>query len=95
MAAYNVVRAESATLTGTTADVVTLNGVYVFGVQVINRSGAGPLSVTVDGATPTALGDDCLVVMPGDTVLIPLFPRAGGVVVRVVGDGNQYTVQLL
>ena len=100
MAAYTAGVAKSATLSGTTADDVTLtdfNGRQA--VEVINRSGADPLTFTYNGGTPTALVDNGIVVMPGSSCTAPL-QRAGftsltSLVVRVVGNGNAYTVQVL
>jgi hypothetical protein len=100
MAAFTVSQAKSATLSGTTADVVTLtdfNGRQV--VEVINRTGSDPLTFTYNGGTPTALIDDGLVVMPGSSCTAPLqrsgFTSLTALVVRVVGNGNAYTVQVL
>jgi hypothetical protein len=96
MATFNVNVAKSATLAGTTADTVTLQagGTSRF-VRVDNRAGGVPLSFTIDGATATALGDDCYVCPVGDAIVVPVLPRIGQISVSVVGDGNQYTVQLL
>ncbi len=98
MAAVNGVVAASATLTGTTQDVVTLTGM-VQDLQVVNRHTlglwfkAGP----TDPGSISAAGADVFYVLPNTALRI----RLGGwqnTVVRILGDGvgsNPYTVQAI
>ena len=96
MATYTAIRAKTATLTGTTVDTVTLSGLGRYNqVEVVNVSGATALYVRWGENTataPTAGGDDCYVVLAGGSLT---FPTGGGlsqVVVKVIGNGNQFNV---
>lgn len=95
MASISKAAAAHATLTGTTADTVTLTQGFN-AVEVINRSTAG-ISVTyganaADVPTPTLLGDNTLYVPPGAVVTLDANGR-GNFTVKVVGDGDAYSVQ--
>lgn len=78
------------TLTGTTADTVTITGYDV--VDIINRTGTAPLYVRYEGdASPTtavAEADGTDVVMPGGFLRVD----AGMGGISIVGDGNAYSV---
>lgn len=105
MTAYTAAIAKSATPTAATADTVTLTGAGgANAIQIINRDATNALSVRVNFGTsnappttantpvPTALGDDCFVVVGGtgpasvltikpingmpNTVVVGLFPNA-------------------
>lgn len=105
MANRTAVWAKHATLSGTTVDKVTLSA-KVHAVEVMNRSGSTTLTVTAAlGATagdppdPTSLADDTNVVPPGTSVVIPLAADStaitaefAGAVVKVLGNGNDYSV---
>lgn len=90
MASYTADRVKSATLTSTTVDTVTLNGVWPK-VEVLNR-GTGTISFTVDGSTPTGLGDDCYVVLPSTSLVVPTDAVAASTDVKIIGNGDGYTV---
>jgi hypothetical protein len=99
MASSTVANAKHATLSSTTQDTVTITD-PVTSVVVLNRSGAGPLSVRV-GRSPvpsnitTLLEDDTEYVPAGGYVeLVPTGNRgdATDVVVKIKGDGNAYSV---
>jgi hypothetical protein len=94
MASYSVATAKSATLTGTTADTVTLTQRWPF-VEVMNR-GANNITFVVDpnAAAPTALQDNGYVVAPGQTLTVPvnLFNASGQTVIQLVANGDAYTV---
>lgn len=81
------------TLTGTTADTVTITGYDV--VQVINRDSADLLYVSYDGTdSPTvavAEADGTDVVLPGGYIEFDAGGTDGGAI-SVVGDGGAYSV---
>ena len=82
------------TLSGSTNDVVTISSA-VGAITIINVSGTSPLSVlagAVDPGAITAGQAGTFTVLPNS--YITLDAKYGQqVVVRVVGSGNQYTVQ--
>lgn len=82
-----------ATLTGTTADTVTITGYDV--VDIINRSATEPLWVRYEGdASPTvavAAADGTDYVAPGGFLRIDAGGTDGGKI-SVVGNGNAYSV---
>jgi hypothetical protein len=90
MASYTAARVKSATLTGTTVDDVTLAGVWPR-VEVLNR-GTGTISFTVNGTTPTALGDNCYVVLPNTSLTVPTDSVASSTAIKLIGNGDAYTV---
>lgn len=92
MASYSAARAVHKTLTGTTVDTVTLAS-SADSVEVINRSGTDPLYVTVNGDVPTAAGDNTHIVLAGGFKEIPVPPTGSSIVVKVIGNGNAYTVE--
>lgn len=101
MASHTAVTAQHATLSGTTADTITLSGAVTY-VTVLNRAGAGGADMYANiswfGATPTApvaAADDLRIIPPGGYVT---FAYLGGgtdtsIVVQVVGNGNAYSVE--
>jgi hypothetical protein len=95
MAAYaGIVSAKHATLVAATLDTVTFT-TDLGAVEVVNRSAADALSFTVNGATPTALGDNVYVVPPGVGMSKIVQPPTGdATVVRIISAGAApYTVQ--
>lgn len=92
MAALSAKRSKSATLSTTTVDTVTLTVPCQF-IEVTNRSGSATIWFTVDGTVPTAAGDDVEFVLPGQSLPVPVIGAAdSGAVVKVLGNGNDYTV---
>jgi hypothetical protein len=92
VASYRVVRAAHKTLSGTTVDDVTMSGTFNQ-IEVMNRSGAASIFFTVDGSTPTVAGDDTDVVVEGTSLQVrPDRQRDGTVVVKVIGNGNDYSI---
>jgi hypothetical protein len=101
VASHTAVTAQHATLSGTTADTITLSGAVTH-VDVLNRAAAGGADMYANiswyGATPTtpvAAADDLRIIAPGGFVT---FEYDGGgvdtsVVVQVVGNGNAYSVE--
>lgn len=99
MATYTVVSAKHATLSTTTVDTVNVSS-NVGSVIVLNRSGTSDLTVTTSvgstAATPVALADDTIIVPAGMSVVW----SSGGardqtVQVKVLGNGNAYSVQVI
>lgn len=90
MATDTAVKSVHNTLSGTTADTVTITGYER--VAIINRTGTSPLYVAYEGdASPTtavAAANDTDVVMPGG--FIEVDTGQGGI--SIVGDGNAYSV---
>lgn len=95
MADFTVAVAKHATLTGTAADTVTLTQSYGT-VEVLNRGSTNYLFVTYGRgtgvATPVSAGDDTLAVAPRSVLSIRV-PGRNNTVVKVVGDGDPYSVQ--
>lgn len=91
MATHSAERAVHKTLSGTTADKVTITGGFEQ-VAVIERGGDEPLFVSWDGtsnpAPAVAAANDCEYVAPGGFVEID---QNGGSI-SVVGNGNAYSV---
>jgi len=93
MADLTAVKAKHATLTGTTADKITLSSRADW-VNVNNHSTTERLTVIFGGSTaPTAMQDDSYVVPANGSLLLP-YPGSAPLVVRLVGNGNVYSVQL-
>jgi hypothetical protein len=107
MADFTVVRAKSASLAAGAVDNITLS-CNTKSIEIINRDATNPISITVGPnvaaadprypATPTSLGDNCLVVPPGRSLVVrwpgtPMNPPAA--IVRLVGPSATipYTVQ--
>ena len=93
MAWLTAVTAKHATLTSTTADLVTFSGVGKKTVRVSNKDASTALYFNINSATvPTSAADDTFYVAAGSSVSI----SAGGDVltVRVVGNGNAYGVEI-
>lgn len=103
MATSSDVYSIRATLSTTTPDERTLTGVTEKSrLLVTNEDSAELLSFSIDGSTPTQGGDDLFHVPAGLTLELDsnsrqLYPslRAGSVVVKLVGNGNTYIVQVV
>lgn len=89
MATYNsVARSRRKTLTTTTVD--TINFTQAFQVAVVTNEHASEiLTVTTDGTTPTAGGDDMFYVPPSSSLPLPML---SGQAVKIIGNGNTYSV---
>lgn len=89
MASYSDSRSVHKTLSGTTADVVTISFKWD-NLVVSNRTGAGYLWVKEGANTALAAEDNgTQFVPPGEELVID---RPGDGVVTVVGNGNGYSV---
>lgn len=92
MADHSAVKAKNATLTGTTADVVTLTGTVPV-LRVTNRHATEVLWFKYgsdDEGSFAAAADDTQVVLPMTSVEIRY--GANGIVVRVLGNANPYSI---
>jgi len=98
MATVTVTQNAHATLSGTTIDTVNLTGGGSTGVRVGNRAGTAALWVTV-GATlpadPSASADKTYVVPAGLWRQINFDAGNAGYFVKVLGNGNDYTVEII
>lgn len=97
MAAHNAAVSVHKTLAdGDSEDVVTLTNEWPF-VEILNRGGAGNLTVRLDEPTGAELADDTTVVPPNSAVTLR---NTGGrdlgarqVIAYIRGNGNDYSVQ--
>lgn len=97
MASYSVVSAaHNKTLSGTTADLVTLTGKPVLSgrrvyVMVTNWDATNKLYVRLDGTTAVGSADATSGIGPGEW---RRFPYSDLGTVSVVGNGNTYSVEV-
>lgn len=93
MATYSEIHAKHATLSGTTADSVTITNKYPY-LEIINRDTETALYVSAvpDGTPTTAVSaaDDTLYVPPSGSKVIR---RPAGGAISVVGSANPYSVE--
>lgn len=95
MTAHTAITAQHGTLSGTTADSVVLSG-SAQRVEIVNLDATVPIYVThgpslADVPVPTSAADDTFVVPPGQVLSVD--GDRNGYVVRLVGNGNVYSVQ--
>jgi 2-methylisocitrate lyase-like PEP mutase family enzyme len=98
MATHTVTTSKVITLSGTTVDTVTFPdiGSKFTAFLVMNTAGTGRLTATVDGTTtPTDGGADMIYVEAGMFETIRRFSRQtdGSVVLKFIGNGNEFTVR--
>lgn len=87
--ATDVIRSRRFTLAGTAVDSITF--AQAFGAYVVtNESQSEILTVTVNGTTPTAGGDDMFVVPPSKSLKVPADSDTKQV--QIIGNGNTYSV---
>lgn len=89
---------EHATLSGTTVDTLTLSGPMTR-CTVNNKAAAGGADIyftysctSTAPAAPTASGDDTYWVPPGGWKSFDVL-GGGGVIVKIIGNGNAYSVE--
>jgi hypothetical protein len=88
MASHTVVKAKHASASAATVDTITFTG-SGGNIRVLNR-GDNPLSFSVDGSVPTALGDDTLYAGPGENVVVSTQSK----VVKLISTvGTDYSVE--
>lgn len=83
----DVVRSRRLTLNTTDVDSITFKQAWDE-VVVTNEDASEILTVTTDGTAPTAGGDDMFYVPPQSSMPLPM----EGLVVKVIGSGNVYSV---
>lgn len=95
MADHTAAKAIHATLTGTTADEVTLTGGWQF-VEIVNHHASELLYALVGSAAPEsapeAADDDLEVIGPGERLRVERGSSNADLIVSLVGDGNAYAV---
>lgn len=98
MATDSSVKSVTNTLSGTTADAITLTQGWP-AMEITNHDSADLLYVRVDGTTAVAQANGCTVILPGQTKVVQsslnVSPSTGATscFVSVVGDGGSYTVE--
>ena len=86
MATYSVSRSKTATLTASTVDTVTITDGSLHTIEVVNLDASSRISFTIDGATPTADGDNCVCVPPGSATAV-YDGNDAATVVRLISAG--------
>ncbi len=93
MATDSAVRSVTNTLSGTTADAITLTQGWP-NIAVTNQDSADLVYFRQDGTTAVAAADGTSLVLPGQTVIRASSPNSSGQhVISIVGDGGAYTVE--
>lgn len=93
MATDSAVRSVTNTLSGTTADTITLLQAWP-AIEVTNHDATDLLYVRMDGTAAVAGADNTTIVLPASTKIIKSSINASGqTVVSVVGDGGTYTIE--
>lgn len=93
MATDSDARSVTNTLSGTTADTVTLTQGWS-AVDVTNHDATDVIYFRMDGTTAVAAANGCSVLLPGQSkVVAASLNQAGQVVVSIVGDGGTYTIE--
>jgi len=88
MAAQTCIRAQTATLTATTADGITFSDGAHNRLRVTNHHATEKLYVRLDATTPVAEADENYICLATQSLELPFRAAACG----VVGNGNIYTV---
>lgn len=93
MATDDDLRSVTNTLSGTTADTVTLLQLWP-AVEITNHDTADLLYVRMDGVTAAAGADGASLIPAGSTKILKLSPTTTGThVISIVGDGGTYTIE--
>lgn len=93
MATDSAVRSVTNTLSGTTADTVTLTQCWP-AVSITNHDATDTIYFRMDGTAAVAAADGTTVVLPASTVIAKSAITASGTtVVSIVGDGGTYTIE--
>lgn len=79
------------TLSGTTADAVTIGGFGQNRVEIVNR-GSATIYARADGTVAVAAADNTIAILPTGSFE---FAAAAGLVVSVVGNGDAYSVHAI
>jgi hypothetical protein len=93
MATDSAVRSCTNTLSGTTADTITLTQAWP-SIDVTNHDSADIIYFRQDGVTAVAAADGCSVLLPGQSkVAAASITSSGTIVISIVGDGGAYTIE--
>lgn len=98
MATDSAVRSVTNTLSGTTADTVTLTQAWP-AIEVTNHDAADLIYFRQDGTTAVAAADNTTLVLPGQTKVVKSVINrsestgASTSVISIVGDGGVYTIE--
>lgn len=99
MATISKLRSAHSSLSTTTVD--TINLLQFWDRVEVSNQGATALSVTMNGDTPTALGDNTEIIEAGISKIFPAQVMGGAVVnsaslpchqIKIIGSGNPYSV---
>lgn len=93
MATDSAIRSVSNTLSGTTADTVTLTQPWS-AIEVTNSDTTNILWVRQDGVTAVAAADNATPIAPSSSKIISASVSTTGThVISVVGNGGGYTIE--
>lgn len=94
MATDSALRSVTNTLSGTTADAITLTQLWP-AVEITNHDASEKLYGRMDGTTAVAAADGTFCVLPGNTKVVRAIPtvNTSTIVTSLVGNGNIYTVE--
>lgn len=93
MATDSAVRSVTNTLSGTTADTVTLTQAWP-AIEVTNYDSTNSVGVRQDGTTAVANADNVTMIPPATSKVISASVSGSGtVVVSIVGNGGSYTIE--
>lgn len=93
MATDSNVRSVTNTLSGTTADTITLTQAWP-AIEITNYDAAQPLYFRQDGTVAVADADGVGVILPSQSKVVrSAVNSAGQSVISLVGSGNKYTVE--
>lgn len=93
MASHSVTRAKTATLSGTTADTITLTQGWP-AVAITNHDVSDVVYFRMDGTTAVAAADNATPVLAGSSVIrMATINASNQITVSIVGDGGTYTVE--
>lgn len=102
MASYSATTARSFTTSAGAFDDTTLSS-YGANIQVVHRGTTDPIYFTLGTTsattlTPTVAGDNCMVVMPGQTITVPWPASSAGQTVcveTICASAQGCTIQVL
>lgn len=93
MATDSALRSVTNTLSGTTADTVTITQSWS-AFEVTNHSASVPLYFRQDGTTAVGAADNTTVVLPGQSKVTAASTNGDGdIVISIVGSSNLYTIE--
>lgn len=94
MTAYSDPTNVSQTLTAAIPDQITIGGVPEHGIEVYNGHATLELWANVNAAADPAANTNGCERIPPNTSLVVATPRRANNLIRVIGNGNPYTISL-